>query len=73
MQLGERMSVIELLVVLVVVGVLVYLMNHLVPIDPKFKTVINVVIGLALLLWLLELFGIIGPWHIGHLRGYRVC
>ena len=36
---------IQLIVALVIVGVLLYLLNTLVPMDPKIKTIINVVAG----------------------------
>lgn len=52
------MSLISLLVVLVVVGLLLYLVNSL-PMDGTIKTVIRVVVVLAVVLWLLEAFGLI--------------
>lgn len=54
---------ISLLVVLVVVGVLLYLLNALVPLDPKIKTVINVIVGLCVFLWVLQIFGVF-PAHM---------
>lgn len=50
---------IGLIIVLVVVGVLVYLLNALVPIDPKFKLVINALIGLCLFFYVLQVFGVL--------------
>ena len=50
---------IELLVVLVVVGVVLYLIENYVPMSPPIKTVLRVVIVLALCLWLLRVFGIV--------------
>ena len=49
---------IQILVVLVVVGVALYLVNNFLPMAAPFKTVINVVAVLFLILWLLSAFGI---------------
>ncbi len=65
------MTIIDLLVLLVIAGVLVHLFNRLVPMDPRFKTVVNVIVGLLLFLWVLETIGLIGPMHIGHVR--KIC
>jgi hypothetical protein len=58
-------SVIGLIVVLVVAGVVVWLLNALVPMDPKFKMVVNAVIGVALFLYVLSAFGLIGAVDFG--------
>ena len=50
---------IGLLVVLVVVGVLVYIFNAIVPLDPKFRLVLNALVGLLLFLYVLQAFGLI--------------
>ena len=63
---------ISLLVTLVIVGVLLYLLNTLIPLDPKIRTIINVVVILAVCLWLLEGFGLLGGgWPAFHARGFR--
>jgi len=53
------MPIIQLLVILVVVGVVLWLVNTLIPMDQKIKTVINVLVLLLVLLWLLEVFGVL--------------
>ena len=55
------MDLIQLLVVLVVVGVVLWLINNYVPLQPPFRTVINVIVILILCLWLLSVFGIVSP------------
>jgi len=59
------MDLIQLLVVLIVVGVVLWLLNTYVPMQPPIKTIINVVVVLVLCLWLLQAFGItsmrVGP------------
>ena len=59
---------IHLIIILVIVGVLVYLLNALVPIDPKFKLVINAVIGIALFLYVLSVFGFIDARDMPRVR-----
>jgi hypothetical protein len=54
------MSILGLLMVLIVVGVILYLVNTLIPMDARIKTIINVLVILAVLLWLLQAFGLIG-------------
>jgi hypothetical protein len=51
------MTLIGLIIALVLVGVVLYLVNTLIPMDPKIKTILNVVVVIVLLLWLLQAFG----------------
>jgi uncharacterized membrane-anchored protein len=55
---------IQLLVVILVIGVVLYLINNYVPMQPPWKTVFNVVIVLAVCIWLLQLVGLIGPFPL---------
>jgi hypothetical protein len=62
------MSLVTLIVVLVIVGVALYLINRYVPMDGKIKTILNWVIVIAVILWLLSVFGLLsglGTIHIG--------
>jgi hypothetical protein len=59
------MPLIQLIVVLIILGVVLYLINTYVPMAQPVKTVLNVVVILVLCLWLLSLFGI-GNLYIGH-------
>jgi hypothetical protein len=58
------MDVIQLLILLIVIGVLLYFVNNFIPMAPPIKTLINVVIVLIVLLWLLRLFGF-GDYTLG--------
>jgi len=51
---------IELLVVLVIIGVILYLVNTVIPMVGWMKTVINAVAVIVVLLWILQGFGLIG-------------
>ena len=49
---------IELLIILVICGVALWFVNQYVPMAPAFKTAINVVVVLCLVIFLLNWFGI---------------
>ena len=57
------MTLIGLLFALVVVGILLYCVNQFVPMDAKIKTIINIIVVLAVVFWLLQAFGLLsgGP------------
>lgn len=50
---------IGILVVVIVVGVIVYTFNAIVPLDPRFRVVVNALAGLLLFLYVLQAFGLI--------------
>jgi hypothetical protein len=56
---------IQLIVVLIVIGLLLYIVESLLPIDPTIKMVIRVLILIAVILWLLSVVGLL-PARIGH-------
>ncbi len=51
---------INIIVVLIVVGVLLWLVNNYIPMDSKIKSILNAVVVICVILWLLQAFGIIG-------------
>jgi hypothetical protein len=60
------MSLISLIVTLIVVGVLLWLVNSIIPMDGKIKQILNVVVVICVVVWLLSAFGVIG--HAGDIR-----
>lgn len=50
------MSLINLIVILVVIGMLLFVANRWLPMDPKIRQILNVVVVLAVILWLLAIF-----------------
>nr|MBS0020272.1 hypothetical protein [Gammaproteobacteria bacterium] len=54
------MSLIQLVVVLVVLGVLLWAINAYIPMDATIKKIVNVVIILVAVLYILSAFGILG-------------
>jgi hypothetical protein len=61
------MPLIQLVIVLVVVGVILWLVNTYIPMDRNIKKILNVVVIIAVILWLLSAFGVIGS-----LQGIRL-
>lgn len=54
------MSLITLIIVLVIVGVLLYVINTLIPMDARIKMILNIVVALFVLIWLLQALGVLG-------------
>lgn len=57
------MSLISLVIVLIVVGVLLWLVNTYIPMDGKIKQILNIVIVIAVVIWLLGIFGVVPNLH----------
>jgi len=54
------MTLFQLIIVLVVVGLVLWLINRYIPMQSTVKTILNVVVIIILVLWLLNAAGIIG-------------
>ena len=54
------MPLIQVVVVLIVVGVLLWLINRFIPMAGSIKTILNAVVVIAVVLWLLSVFGVLG-------------
>jgi hypothetical protein len=52
---------ISLIITLVIAGLCLYLVEQYIPMSPPIKTVLRVIVVLLLVLWLLQVFGIVGP------------
>jgi hypothetical protein len=62
------MPLLQVLVVLVVVGLLLWLVNSFIPMQGTIKSILNAVVVIAVVLWLLNLFGLFHSFsriHIG--------
>lgn len=53
------MPLLHLVLVLIVVGVLLWLVNSYIPMDPKIKSILNAVVVICVILWLLQVFGVL--------------
>jgi type IV secretory pathway TrbL component len=56
------MSLISLLVTLIVIGMLLWAANSIIPMEPTIKRIVNVVVVVAVCLWLLSAFGLLASF-----------
>jgi len=54
------MPLVQVLLVLVVVGVLLWLVNSYIPMAGSIKSILNAVVVIVVVLWLLSVFGLMG-------------
>lgn len=54
------MGLIQIIVILIVAGVLLWLVNQYIPMAAPIKTIINIVVVLFICIWLLQAFGVLG-------------
>jgi hypothetical protein len=62
------MPLLQLVMVLIVVGVLLWLVNSFIPMQGTIKSILNGVVVIAVVLWLLDVFGLfhsLSHVHIG--------
>jgi hypothetical protein len=52
------MPLLTILLALVIAGLILWLVNTYIPMDHKIKTIFNVVVVVAVIIWLLKVFGI---------------
>jgi hypothetical protein len=60
------MPLLQILMVLIVVGVLLWLVNSFVPMQGTIKSLLNAVVVIATVLWLLNIFGLFHS--LSHIR-----
>ena len=65
------MSLITIVVTLIVVGVLLWLVNNYIPMDGKIKQILNAVVVIFVVIWLLEIFGLLPPMGGMNFGRYR--
>ena len=53
------MPLLNVLLVLIVVGVLLWLVNNYIPMDSKIKNILNAVVVIVVVIWLLQAFGLL--------------
>ena len=62
------MTLINLIVILMVVGVILWLINTYLPMDGKIRSILNGVVVIVVVLWLFRIFGVLDSLtaiHIG--------
>jgi predicted membrane protein len=58
---NKNMPLINLVIALVVVGVVLWLINSFIPMASSIKTILNVVVVVAVGVWVLQSTGVWGP------------
>ncbi len=58
------MTLLNIIIVLVVVGLVLWLINNYIPMDRKIKSILNVVVLIAVVLWLLQAFGLLNALNV---------
>lgn len=53
------MPLIQVAIIIIVVGVLLWLVNAKIPMEATIKMIVNIVVIIAVVLWLLALFGLL--------------
>jgi hypothetical protein len=62
------MPLLQILLVLIVVGVLLWLVNRFIPMQGTIKSILNAVVIIGVVLWLLDVFGLfhsLSRIHVG--------
>jgi hypothetical protein len=60
------MPLLQLLMILIVVGILLWLVNNFIPMQGSIKSILNAVVVIGVVLWLLNIFGLFHS--ISHIR-----
>ncbi|MGA8090857.1 MAG: Thivi_2564 family membrane protein [Terracidiphilus sp.] len=63
------MPLVTIVLTLAVVGVLLWLVNRFIPMQGQIKGILNGVVVIAVVLWLLKIFGMFGylsQFRVGH-------
>ena len=60
------MPLVQVVVVLIVVGILLWLINRFIPMQGTIKSILNAVVVIAVVLWLLNVFGLMS--YLSHIR-----
>ncbi len=53
------MPLLNVLLIIIVVGVLLWLVNTYIPMDRKIKNILNIVVVILIVFWLLKVFGLL--------------
>jgi hypothetical protein len=54
------MTLIDIVLVFVIVGLLMWLINAFIPMAAGIKSLLNVVVFVVVLIWVLRIFGVVG-------------
>ncbi|MES2430365.1 MAG: Thivi_2564 family membrane protein [Bacteroidota bacterium] len=54
------MPILNVILVLIVVGVVLWLINRYIPMQGTIKNILNAVVVIVVVIWLLKVFGLLG-------------
>jgi len=60
------MPILQILLVLIIIGVLLWLINTYIPMDGKVKQILNIVAIIIIVVWLFNVFGLLA--YLGSVR-----
>lgn len=63
------MPLVNVVIALVAVGLLLWLVNRFIPMQSQIKGILNAVVVIAVIVWLLKVFGLFGyisQFRVGH-------
>lgn len=67
--LGPLMPFLNVIIALIIVGAGLWFINSYIPMAASIKTILNIVVIVCVIVWLLNVFGLIGSVsHLGHLH-----
>ncbi len=55
-----RVTLVQIMVILVVVGLVMWLINTYIPMAGAIKSLLNIIVFVVVLVWVLQTFGLIG-------------
>jgi hypothetical protein len=55
------MPLVNLVIALIIVGVALWLINNFIPMAASIKTILNLVVVVAVVIWVLQVTGLWGP------------
>lgn len=64
------MPLVQVVLILIVVGVLLWLINRYIPMQGTIKSILNAVVVIVVVIWLLGVFGLlhnINQFHVGNM------
>ncbi len=60
------MPILNVLIVLIVAGVILWLINKYIPMQGTIKNILNAVVVIVVVIWLLKVFGVLGSFTSLH-------
>ena len=54
------MPILNVIIVILVAGVILWLINRYIPMQRTIKSIVNAVVVIVLIIWLLKVFGVLG-------------